>query len=66
MLWVYGHYNRLYTSELDAYRRQMLTYEDRSRAERVDAEKGMLRLTASPVMYAFPCGVFRIASPFSM
>ena len=44
MLWVYGHYKyfnslyvfiRLYTSETDVYRRQILTYKDGPRTEGV-------------------------------
>ena len=44
MLWYYGHYKyftlsvrgRLYTSEFDVYRRQILTYKDGPGAERVN------------------------------
>ena len=39
MLRVYGHYkyiNRLYTSESDVNRRQILAYKDDPRAEKVD------------------------------
>ena len=47
MLWVYGHYKYfnyssgggLYTSESDVYRRQILTYKDDPRAERINNTK---------------------------
>ena len=46
MLWVYDHYkywffqcgDRLYKSESDVYRRQILTYKDGPRTEKVKAD----------------------------
>ena len=50
-LWVYGHYkyfffqcgDRPYTSESAVYRRQILTYEDGPRTERVNETNEIAR-----------------------
>ena len=61
MLWVWGHYkclffqcgDRLYASESDVYRRQILTYKDGPRAERVLSNQLLLFASVAvyPVMF---------------
>ena len=57
MLWVYGHYNYLnslsagdilYTPESEVYRRQILTYKDGPRAERVMNETSVSESQINP------------------